>query len=442
VAIFITLYLSFYYDSNGGMKKSAIKPLYSKSNDVNISMPSLLHQDSPVKPLYSKSNDTNIPTPLPVKYEPPTEPLCFNSDIQNYRIVKHHPQGNLCLQDGVKSNCVVFMNLESCTNKLKSLSEQSSFIKNPSCGVVGYYGDNNLDTVCHTFKASYDTEYANKFILIPELLPTKLIVNEEFALQKSLNPEIWFVHDINGTVEKWNPYEEHQKKNYPRRRKENIFFTNEGVNLRVVTNSNFDSTQKNSEQYLSSGFNSKKAYPYGYYEARYRYSNQTGVNNSFWTWSPWFKKKDPIYGLELERDDEININEGKWMWKDNGVPDSNSAVITPGVFNAYQTLLDANGKKIKDHFITILLKKYIYYYEQTGQPTFHTYGWLYTEKVMQLYFDGKLVLSVRNDMDKDLNVNAPMNIIFSTDVGKYAGKLESHYDSQMTVEYFRYFQYY
>jgi beta-glucanase (GH16 family) len=402
---------------------------------LDLSPPASLNPQ--IKPLYDNVNDLNVPKSLPVIFNPPREPQCVNSDIQNYRIMKYDPQGNLCLPQGTTGNCAIFMSQTSCINRLKSLTTQSPFIKHPECGMEGYYGDNNLDMVCSVFRASYDTAHANKFILLPELLPTKLVLNEDFKLQTSLNPEIWFIHDINGTTERWNPYEEHQKRNYPNRRKENIFFTNEGVNLRVITNPNFNSTQRGSVPYLSSGFNSKKTYPYGYYEARYRYANQTGVNNSFWTWSPWFKWKDPIHGLELERDDEINVNEGKWNWKGDG-----KSLLNPSVFNAYHTLRDAKGTKIVDHFITLPLKKYIFYDEPTSKPTFHTYGWLYTEKVMQLYFDGKLVLSVRNDIDKDLSVFMPMNIIFSTDVGAYSGKLEPYYDSQMTVEYFRYFQYY
>jgi hypothetical protein len=354
--------------------------------------------------------------------------------------MKYDPYGNLCLPQGTSGNCAMFMSQTSCTKKLNSLTSQSSFIKHPECGMEGYYGDNNLNTVCSAFRASYDTAHSNKFLLIPELLPTKLVLNEDFKVQTSLNPEIWFVHDIVGTTKKWNPREENAEKNYPRRRRTNIFFTNEGVNLKVIDNPDFDNTKRENDvntRYLSSGFNSKKTYPYGYYEARYRYANQTGVNNSFWTWTPWFKWKDPINGLELERDDELNINEGKWNWKGDG-----KSLLNPSVFNAYHTLRDSKGKVIVQNYITLPLKKYIFYDEPSGQPTFHTYGWLYTEKVMQLYFDGKLVLSVRNDTDKDLSVFSPMNIIFSTDVGEYSGKLEAFYNSQMTVEYFRYFQYY
>ncbi|MBR3942502.1 MAG: S-layer homology domain-containing protein [Clostridia bacterium] len=144
---------------------------------------------------------------------------------------------------------------------------------------------------------------------------------------------------------------------------------------------------------------------YGYWEARYKYTETGGINNAWWMITI---KGDYNFASSSDNRFEIDINEGHYPNKVN------------------QTYHTANDGSLSDHLEVA--------YDLSAD--YHTYALKWDRDFLYFYFDGEMV-------SKKPNINAIDVVypIFSTAVLNWAGTLGPKADgSSMDIEYVRVYQ--
>ncbi|MFI4911462.1 MAG: family 16 glycosylhydrolase [Sedimentisphaeraceae bacterium JB056] len=139
---------------------------------------------------------------------------------------------------------------------------------------------------------------------------------------------------------------------------------------------------------------------YGYWEARYKYAAETGLNNAFWVYAPG--------------DFEIDINEGHYTGEINtNLHNWDGTHIAYG--QAYNTGLDLSA-------------------------AFHTYALEWTDTELKYYFDGQLIRTL-NHTTTAADPNDPTPAQFSSAVHEWAGDITDDLDGKnMVVDYVRVYE--
>jgi beta-glucanase (GH16 family) len=143
---------------------------------------------------------------------------------------------------------------------------------------------------------------------------------------------------------------------------------------------------------------------YGYYEARIRIADATGLNNAFWLHTDR-AETDPSKSFE------IDIAEVHYP-------------------NYLQTSLWDRTKK------TNQLERKQNFFDVPLSGEFHTYGLEWNEQWIIYYLDGKEVWTIRNRV-----ANSPVHVLLSTMVRTWAGKVTDALDNtSMQVDWVRVYQ--
>ena len=144
---------------------------------------------------------------------------------------------------------------------------------------------------------------------------------------------------------------------------------------------------------------------YGYWEARYKIADSTGVNNSFWMITQVIRIPDDTYKFE------IDVNEGKFP-----------NIIDTNYHNSSTGTAVASGVRTLAQYVL--------------SEDYHTYGLKWNEKELIYYFDGK-------EIDRKANVNAhiPLFPYLSTAITEHSGQPEQSGGTAMEVDYVRVWQY-
>jgi beta-glucanase (GH16 family) len=162
---------------------------------------------------------------------------------------------------------------------------------------------------------------------------------------------------------------------------------------------------RNDKPFTSGHMWTKKLFTYGYYEARIRYSQASGIDNAFWLMAADARRPGQITC-------EIDVLEGTY----------------PNVAMANLHVTDDNGQRAKPTRGP-----------ETSDYTdgFHTFAVLWTEDLIRWYWDGKVVREERNHP-----CHAPLAVRLSTAVIRdYWGPVTRRIDgTSMDVDYVRVYQ--
>ncbi len=174
------------------------------------------------------------------------------------------------------------------------------------------------------------------------------------------------------------------------------------------------------QQWTSGSIWTKKRFTYGYFEARYRYADAPGTNNSFWLMTN--TPGEPEKGNRFE----IDINEGRHPnWVNTNIHNHSASAVTTR----------PDGTKThpawpKNHPIT-----------KDGEPAklaaeFHTYSALWTPDEIIFYFDGKEIRREQNGFS-----HSPSPVWLSLAIAKWAGPITDAIDGTfMEIDYVRVWQ--
>jgi len=147
----------------------------------------------------------------------------------------------------------------------------------------------------------------------------------------------------------------------------------------------------------------KRKFKYGYWECRYRYAAATGTNNSFW----FCNNAGPNDFFELD------VNEGHY----------------PNLINT--NLHKWHGTHVNDP--TRFTMEGLNLAEE-----FHTYGFLWTDKELVWYFDGK---EIRREPNFFINTAAPVYLSLAILRYEIAGPVTDAIDgTSMDVDYVRIYE--
>ncbi len=168
------------------------------------------------------------------------------------------------------------------------------------------------------------------------------------------------------------------------------------------------------QNWTAASMHTKKKFKYGFFEARYRYADTTGTNNSFWLMPiDWVEKKNKRgYIFKTNKGEfEIDINEG---WHPNNINTNVHNHITG----------NSRKKRITIKNISSL------------SDDFHTYALDWTPNELIWYFDGREIRRTRNDC-----CHKPAHIWLSLAVLSRAGKITNNMDGKsMDVDFVRVFK--
>ena len=161
--------------------------------------------------------------------------------------------------------------------------------------------------------------------------------------------------------------------------------------------------QRGGQEWTAGSMSTKKEFKYGFFEARYRYGNATGLNNSFWMMT---RGKTGVPGkFEIDIDEghfpnEVNTNLHDWGPKHTG----------KGKAKTFDGQNMAND--------------------------FHVFSLLWTEKELAWFVDGR---EIRREDNKLCHDQAP--VILSSAIMKWAGDVTDKIDgTAMEADWVRVYQ--
>ncbi len=163
--------------------------------------------------------------------------------------------------------------------------------------------------------------------------------------------------------------------------------------------------QRGGQEWTSGNLWTRRRFTYGYFECRYRYSDASGVNNSFWIFRPISRpaRKDQF---------ELDINEGH-----------------------HPNILNTNIHWVDDELVRRTRSKRITV-ERPLAKEFHTFGFRWTEQELTWYFEGKEIRREPNSF-----AHADASVYLSSAVMKWAGPVTEAVDgTSMDVDYVRIWQ--
>lgn len=175
------------------------------------------------------------------------------------------------------------------------------------------------------------------------------------------------------------------------RNKGNIVMNSTGLHILTLKHNG-------SKPYSTGYIKSKQKFGYGYYQAKYKYASATGINNAFWLTT------DRYMFNGQSRFDEIDINEGKFVQNDIG---KISMTIHQWLPNLNSISTSSSLTRNNTFFAR----------------DFHRFGFLYTPKVLQWYYNGNVIKTFNNTNPKTSVTSQKVSILFSTVVAPFAGKV-------------------